>query len=268
MIINMEQRFGFIHIPKCAGSTVRLQLSALDDAQGAFYGHHDHPELGRIQYGHIPLPVLAEHFPEEFAKLEQIDVFAICREPKSRFRSAVEQHFREHVGELVQKTGSSEVHAEIDRIVRHVTENPVMPASEFIHFTRQRDFLDHAGKRIVGNVFPIERMQDFADAITNRLGIPFDAGIKTNQTLKFKNEKLGGFAYKVNATLSKIIPGQTYVAMKKFIIPMLTNKPAPEASAPSVFDSTEISDFVTMHYADDIRLHAKLLEHVENRAVA
>ena len=91
MIINRQHDFGFVHIAKCAGSTIRQQLRGIDDAQGRFYRSIEHPVLGWINGNHIPLSVLQEHFPQDLAALRAVRSYTLTRDPMDRFISGVSQ---------------------------------------------------------------------------------------------------------------------------------------------------------------------------------
>ena len=49
MIISDRNKFVFIHIPKCAGTSIRSRVEHLDDRNGAYSSRLDeHPELGLL----------------------------------------------------------------------------------------------------------------------------------------------------------------------------------------------------------------------------
>lgn len=98
MIIDDTHQFVFVHIPKCAGSSVHAQLSLFDARDPASHRGGVHPVLGPIHFAHIPLRFLRDHFPAEFAKLGVYRSFALTRDPRARFVSATVQHLREFRG--------------------------------------------------------------------------------------------------------------------------------------------------------------------------
>lgn len=49
MIIDDRHRFVFVHIPKCAGTSVRQVLKQFDSYEGRWANaKREHPELGRL----------------------------------------------------------------------------------------------------------------------------------------------------------------------------------------------------------------------------
>lgn len=91
MIISPRHGFVFVHVPKCAGTSVRTQIATCDSAHVALAQTGMHPVLGHIDYGHIPLSQLREHFPTHYDYLERLDAFAVIRDPLSRFGSSLRQ---------------------------------------------------------------------------------------------------------------------------------------------------------------------------------
>jgi hypothetical protein len=63
MIVSSKHDFAFVHIPKCAGSTIRHPLRDKDDFGGRFYRSIEVPGLGLVNANHLPLNILQEHFP-------------------------------------------------------------------------------------------------------------------------------------------------------------------------------------------------------------
>src|SRR5690554_2986132 len=92
MIINDAHQFVFIHIPKCAGTAVRVRLGEFDSSGGAFsISKGFHTEIGELDMAHIPLPVLKRFFPEPYEKVRTYESFAIVRDPFQRFSSSLFQ---------------------------------------------------------------------------------------------------------------------------------------------------------------------------------
>ncbi len=80
MIISDKHQFAFVHIPKCAGTSLRSILQHFDDRGSKFTGRVDHhTELGELDYVHIPLFALREHFRPEFEAVQQYWSFAVVR---------------------------------------------------------------------------------------------------------------------------------------------------------------------------------------------
>src|ERR1700744_524201 len=98
MIISDPHRFVFVHVPKCAGTSVRRALRAIDTSDGQFWRIGEHPEMGAVHFAHLTLPDLARYFPETLAKIRDYQSMAIIRDPRDRFFSAIFQRLREFRG--------------------------------------------------------------------------------------------------------------------------------------------------------------------------
>jgi hypothetical protein len=171
MIICDTHQFAFIHIPKCAGTSVRRALRSLDTTGEAFFRIVDHPVMGPVHLAHLTLADLEEHYPETFDKLLRYQSMAIVRDPLERFYSAVFQHLREfkHVPQSAFSAALVEQHAEA--IVAHFEGAPSRFDLEYVHFNRQSDFIELKGQRIVRDIFAVTRMADAAMHLHRLTGV-------------------------------------------------------------------------------------------------
>jgi hypothetical protein len=98
-IICDARRFAFIHIPKTAGTTISRQLkSALPHDPAFAEGWTAHPELGNFYNDHRTLRQISLTAPDTLEKIRDFDAVAVCREPLSRFQSAIGQYLRNTPG--------------------------------------------------------------------------------------------------------------------------------------------------------------------------
>jgi len=115
MIISDRHKFVFIHIPKCAGLYIRSKLETYDDTDGAFSSRVEpHPELGVLDYVHIPLFTLRDYFPQEYAKVAEYWSFSVVRDPYKRFPSSLTQLFRMYADERIEEKSTREIRAKVD----------------------------------------------------------------------------------------------------------------------------------------------------------
>ncbi|MEL6682529.1 MAG: hypothetical protein AAFQ09_07765 [Pseudomonadota bacterium] len=184
-IIAQKKGFAFIHIPKNGGSTIRDQFAGFDDCgQTFFYSENQHPVLGDVAYWHLPLWAIADHHPNEFAMIEGAWAAALTRDPESRFRSALAQRARQHLGKPIDQLSKTERRHEADAVMRHLEDNAKLPNAAFCHFTRQIDFVSLEGAQVVKNVYPIEQIDNLTAEFAQRAGIAakFGAANKTEVT--------------------------------------------------------------------------------------
>jgi len=165
MIISDKHQFVFIHIPKCAGSTVKAANRKLSDTH-FFSGEITHPELGKIEWPvptHMPLWALADYYPEVFSKIKAYKAFAVVRDPFERFGSAIMQYGREFRG-LTSAELTNEKFAELCReVIAWLKDNQVGLNPHYIHFTPQADYILLGEDRVVeelcvaGNFTPLNK---------------------------------------------------------------------------------------------------------------
>ena len=140
MIISDRNKFVFIHIPKCAGTSVRSRIEHLDDRNGAYSSRLDeHPELGLLNYVHIPLQTLKDQFPSEYVCVETYRSMAVMRDPSSRFVSSVSQYCNRYSDVEMRNHNIKTLRKQVDKLIDAIEEQEVLnpggrlPA-KLIHF--------------------------------------------------------------------------------------------------------------------------------------
>lgn len=257
MIISDEQRFVFVHIPKCAGTSVRDQLRPYDSYDGLFSQTKPHSVMGEIAYTHIPLDLLSEHFSPEFTKLRTYQSFAVLREPCVRFGSAVRQYLRRkdiHLAEM----HSEEARAAVLRILDDLEHRWNRTDPRYAHFLPQRDFIYLGEERIVKHLFPLERIDLLMAAISEIVGAPLDSGAKVNRDYAFRNAALIRPAYRVNSLLWRYAPPALHRGLKRVLAPLVTHRES-AATKLRITDMPEVIDFISRHYPEDAELHRAAL---------
>jgi hypothetical protein len=255
LIISERYGFAFVHIPKCAGTTVREQLQDLDETEGAFAAVREHSVLGRIDYMHLPLRVLAEHFPDTFSTLDRLDGFAVTRDPMSRFRSSVAEYLKRVKRSRLAELSAAELQAVIRDIIRQLEDRPRVLTYEIAHFIPQNDYIRLDGRKVVEHTVALERIADLFSEIARRTGRPIDTNAWSNQDFVLRFEGLKGAVWRANDIARGLLPYRSYQGLKRLTRPFLVKERASPA-AEQVFGAPEIVRFVEKYYADDFRQHA------------
>jgi hypothetical protein len=190
MIVDDVHRFVFVHIPKCAGSTVHAQLSAWDSRDPAFHRPGRHPHMGDVHFAHLPLAFLRAHYPTEFDKLTQYHSFALTRDPRSRFVSALLQRLREFRGVRDLNLDRTVIVNEAHHVIEWLTGRGVFSDLEYIHFSRQADYVRLDGVPVVANVYAVETLEAFAAALNRLCGVTVDPQRRENKNLASDNRVL------------------------------------------------------------------------------
>ncbi len=253
MIISPRHGFVFVHIPKCAGTSVRTQIAAYDPDHIALANPGNHPVLGRIDFGHVPLAQLREHFPEHYAYLERLPAFAVVRDPLTRFGSAFRQLLWQYERTPMTMIEPKVLRERILKAIDQVAAEIDAPSHRMIFFSRQSDFVYDDGRRLVDHLVPIENVGDFIAYLAVKTGAPMDPERRSNQNVDLRAKWLGPAAFRVNDVLRRHLPQHWHARIKDAAVGLLaTQKSAAETSG--ILDLPEVRDFVAEAYVVDFDL--------------
>jgi len=206
MIISDEHRFAFVHIPKCAGTSVRKGLQPIDETIGRFDHIADHPELGMVNFAHLTLAELATFFPEQYTKVAAYRSVAIVRDPIERFYSAVHQRLREFKGFNQSDITPHVLASEADHLAHPLASSTGRLDLEYVHFNRQSDYVFHEGEQIVDRVFALDRLGDAADYIAECTGVRLATDAPENQTLALRAGPFGPLVRVLRRPYAALMP--------------------------------------------------------------
>lgn len=252
MIASIEHGFCFIHIPKNGGSTIRDQLSDLDSLKGSFHGRVNIDGLGLQQKAHLPLPVIRNHFPEVFEFIAPLEKIVIARDPKDRFLSAMSQRSREVHNKFIGELSDEQLFEEFDIIINNLKREDVLPAYEFRHFCRQKDFAYIDGSRFVEHIVPLELMPKLINFLSVRTGRRLAPSFHSNKTVSIKNEKLKTLLLRVKNAAKSVLPISAYGPVKDFGIRIFAQESS--ITTAKKLETAGLCDFVHSFYASDYEL--------------
>ena len=252
MIIDDTHRAAFVHIPKCAGTSVRRQLEPLNSYGDFFERSGTHPTLGLIHYGHVPLRFLRQCFPAEFDKLRAYRCFALTREPHARFASATFQRLEEFRGVPKQRVTAKLAISEARSVIAWLSDRGPFCDFEYIHFSRQIDYVALEGERIVENVFALENIEQMASGLEAAFGVRVDPERRDNTNLASGN-RLFELLLRAKPVYSRL----TTWAFRERLLLLLRRSvlQRPEALYEALRKDPEISRFVESYYAEDFQLY-------------
>ncbi len=190
----------FLHIPKCAGKSVQIALSGeqagydafaedmkldLNAAEKLFSSEHKFlgatgsskpaltlSGLGRVDPFHLPLFVLEAHFPTTWELLNRaVFSFAMTRAPRERFLSALMQRMMEFKDIGATRIDDPSVYQEAMDVCDWLAGRNRFADLEYVHFIPQADFVILDGKRIVKNVFPVDRTDVLVACLRKETGL-------------------------------------------------------------------------------------------------
>lgn len=257
MIISRKHRFAFIHIPKCAGSSVREPLQPLDDCPEPFYGVHDHPELGSIDRGHLLLSVLRQYFPTEFELLQAYQSFAVLRNPSERFPSSMSQHLMMNGDKPIEDLAAPELYPRIDAVVAALESKPAdfLPL-ELTHFHQQRRYVYVGGEQVIKNLYRTDDMAALWRDIAAILPVTVPGARRKNGALFYKDTLDGKLAGMVTPTAARyfrdVIPARVVAWVKRSMYVTRDQRWS------DVFNSPDVQKFVLSYYKEDFDLYESL----------
>lgn len=254
-IVNDAHRFVFVHIPKCAGMSISVQMREKGlDWDTRFVGKplFDHPQHGKMMLAHLPLEVLADLFPEVLEKYRTYVSYAVIREPGARFASAVAQHLREFRDTDLYDLREPELAQVLDDIMGQMVRTPVWFPVDYVHFSRQVDYIDLGAERVVNEIYTTATLDQFFARFAERTGVALDAEDTRNATVAYRSPQLKRVMHSGGSVLRRLIPSGIYWALRdraRSLATVSTKQKSFEA-----FGSDTVQDFLREFYALDYAL--------------
>jgi hypothetical protein len=263
MIICDTREFAFIHIPKCAGTSVRRALRGLDTTGEAFFRIADHPVMGPVHLAHLTLADLAEHYSDTFDKVVRYRSIAIVRDPLERFYSAVFQRLREFKHVAQSAISPELVEQQAAGSIAYLEAAPARLDLEHVHFNRQCEFVEHGGKRIVGNLFSVNRMAEAAHFIQGVTGVDIQ-GDRRNPTTELRFPLLQPLQRKLRDHYARLVPAERRARIRERMTRagFYTEVPKQRFFQPG----GRIETFVRDYYARDFKIFEECERQVEDEA--
>lgn len=214
MIISDAHEFAFVHVPKCAGTSIRHELKTIDTTGMAFFPIADHPAMGRVHLAHLTLADLRDHFPETLAKVARYSSMAIVRDPVERFASAIFQRLREFKLLPQSAITPAVIDAEAQAVIAYLEHGPARLDLEHVHFNRQADFVELGGKRIVRDIFPVTRIAEAASHIRALTGVEIGDD-RRNRTTELSFAPLRPVQRALRDRYARLVPADTRTRIRE-----------------------------------------------------
>lgn len=273
-----RERLFFVHIPKCAGTHVRRSLGtesrfplselaadigvATSELNGA---RHDHPVLGPIAPTHVSLPFLSTHFPRVWVLFTGASSFALVREPRARFISALTQRLMEFKKTGAVRLESEIVQREAAEVCAWLDERGTFCDLEYVHFTPQVDYTHLNGEQRVGQIFPLERTDAMVAWLARDHGLEIE--MTQSHTRLQPRKWFAGVQPAVRVLARNALPEPVREALYP-----LWRRSGLFAPAASQYDEVafapDVETFIARYYAKDAALHRNALERVFATATA
>jgi len=260
MIVSDQHKLLFVHIPKCGGTTIKTVLRPIDTRRERFQNWDitDHPVLGRIDYGQLPMAIIRGHFPDKFALFNTYRSFALVRDPMRRLCSAVNHRLkvvkRSPLTSLDQTTLQTEADEAIALLERH--KGDAMLPTSLIHFTRQWDYVALEGQMMVSDIFPLSHLEMMLQAMSKHAGRNLSPPPRT-EAVAYGNARLARLDALVQPLLKRMLPRSAwkplFVSAKRGL--MAAGLLSPEkADRLDQFLSPDQRQFIQAYYEKDYGL--------------
>lgn len=257
MIISKAHNFGFVHVPKCAGSTIRWPLKDKDDLGGQFFGTKQIDGLGRVNMNHVPMPWLRAHFPQAYDALQEVESYAIVRDPMDRFVSAIAQRARD----LEQDPGAMrprQIRELAAKVINYLTTLEGYPGPKQIFFAPQREFVFDGDHQAVTHIWPVETMPALLARLQSRHEITLKRDQTWNPTVTYNHPWMARPLIRIKDTTKRFLPTAQYAALRDFAVRAFTTKGAPVLED-TLRSDDQVTGFVAERYAVDFALHRDVL---------
>jgi hypothetical protein len=258
MIVSKKHDLGFVHIAKCAGSTVRQQLRDQDDAGAKFYRIIEHPDLGRLNGNHIPLSLLRSGFPDDFRALTEVTSYTLTRAPIDRFISGVSQYIRDK-GREPGEISAADIRAEAALVIAYL--EGLKGHHDVLHtlFIPQRDYVYLDRQKVISHVYAMEHLDQFFDTLDTRHGLSLIRDSVWNPTVTYRYPALTNTLKKMKNMGQTYLPMKAYVALREIGVRTLTSAGVPALNE-TLLSSDIVTSFVHDYYADDFRIYQTALD--------
>jgi hypothetical protein len=258
MIISDEYKFCFIHIPKCAGSTVRAVLDKYDSRANFYWLKKEVDNKEVVHFAHLTPGLLRKWCADDFERVNKYQSFALVRNPVDRFRSAFKQFLSEDRKKRFDELSSREMRSELDDVITALTQG-VQLNPRYVHFTRQVDFVYFQGQRFIDKLYPLSDLEALYRDIESIIGHPLQRSVSANGVERknvsrrvYRNELMHRTLSSVRPYVAKCLP----MPIKDSLRPIFFVSPSTRRF--TAFESEYVRDFVNNYYAKDIELYEQL----------
>lgn len=264
MIIDDTHRLAFVHIPKCAGTSVISMLRKYDTVGEAFrVGVVLHPQMGKVDMAHLPLSTLRSYYPIEYKKIAAYRTFAVIRDPYRRFSSSLYQRLKMYGEKHVKQISRNDINIEIDRTIATLLSSSSSLPHNYIHFQQQCSYVFDEGRQVVKHIYTMDEIPALLRKVETIVG----EAIQVAEFIKAPHEqqavlyRLGLLRYGSSVN----IPGFSWLAhrlMRSSFKDVLRNLiyASMEERHQGIFDSQYVREFIESYYADDISLYEEVLK--------
>jgi hypothetical protein len=254
LIISDPLRLAFMHIPKCAGSTVRNALAPFNSYR--FDEYFDYPDGGRQLFDHLPLADVRTYLPEVYEKIADYESYAILREPHERFASALAQYLRSFHKMKLSRQSDALFRQRALEVLARLAIPQERRALEMMFFQKQAAFVTIDGRQIVRNLYGFDELHRLSSDLRLRHGIVVDLSERRNQARLEDSAPVRALKNLGRPLYRRILSEERTGRMRLALRTVTGNSPL--RLYRQIFDDDEIRAFVDDFYAEDRALYEAL----------
>lgn len=258
MIVSKTNRFVFFHIPKNGGNSFRADLSRLQES-GLPVTLEVHELLGKLDYAHIPLNVLHDHFPDTFKLAHEFTSFAIIRNPWERFLSALGQKYVLENKSYILDLSKNEILTYAREVIAEIREDAGKYNYKNVYFIPQSAFISYQGNQIVDFIFPLKRIEEFLAVVAEITGTSIASVEIMNATRKSRNKNIIKALTPIKPIVLKILelsPKFLRTALINIVYSTVTKNNNEKSNFLNYLkQDAVVREFVSSYYHDDFRLN-------------
>lgn len=259
MIIDDKHKFAFIHIPKCAGTSVKSKLEAFDTTEGEFRPHIEDLEgVGRFDFTHLPLSFLRNHYSEYYEKIVFYQSFVVIRDPYKRFSSSLYQRLAMYGEKPVKDMTKDEFKIVLDEHIDFLLKNRNVECLpyDYIHSQKQSTYVFDRGERLIKHLYTTGKINQLLEDIGGIVNASFAFSERvphSNQAVFYKSPFFSYFARILLPLYSESVQRLLPTVFKNWIKSFFYQ--SKDEKIKDLFEADYVRAFINDYYEEDIRLY-------------
>lgn len=245
MIIIDELKFAYVHIPKCAGTSIKQsnpdqEMTRIDNGLG-------------FESTHLPLSYIKMKAPVVYEKILSYDSYAHVRDPVLRFRSALFQHSRGFLDLSSAECDDDTLRRIAHDVIDFIKSSELPFPEKYEHFTPQHTYIEEDGVLVVKNVAVLGDFR-LLNGFYSRNGFN-TIGRPENVSRTPKEGWFSVASYVVKPFVRKLLPENLKVKIWEWLVDKGYYQSLSESSPDFLKRDPEIMSFIKDYYARDFVIY-------------